>query len=89
MSLRRELAVSVLACVLGAVLALLTTSRTWVVRVRVQPAPLPPLHIVHTGAAEVPSSCRMALTSSWLLPVGLAELTLIPYLASKSLIIVP
>lgn len=63
MSLRRELAVSVLACVLGAVLALLTTSRTWVVRVRVQPAPLPPLHIVHTGAAEVPWLSALALVA--------------------------
>ena len=42
-----------------------------------------------SGAAEVPFSCLTALTSSWLLPVGLAELTLIPYLAVKSLMMLP
>ena len=31
-----------------------------------------------SGAAAVPFSCFTALTSSWLVPVGFAELTLIP-----------
>lgn len=63
MSLRRELAVSVLACVFGAALALLAGSRTWVVQMRAQPAPLPPLHVVHTGAAEAPWLSALALVA--------------------------
>ena len=42
-----------------------------------------------SGAAEVPFSCFTALTSSWLVPSGFAELTLMPYFAVKSLMIVP
>ena len=42
-----------------------------------------------SGAAAVPFSCLMALTSCWLVPLGLAELILIPYFAVKSLRIVP
>jgi hypothetical protein len=63
MNLRRELAMSVFACVLGAALALLTASRTWAVRVRAQPSPLPPLHIAHTGTAEVPWLSALALVA--------------------------
>ena len=42
-----------------------------------------------SGAAAVPFSCLTAFTSSWLLPSGLAELTLMPYFFSKVLMIVP
>ena len=42
-----------------------------------------------SGAAAVPFSCFTALTSSWLVPVGFAELTLIPYVFVKSLMMVP
>ena len=42
-----------------------------------------------SGAAAVPFSCLTALTSSWLLPSGLAELTLIPYFFVNVLMIVP
>ena len=42
-----------------------------------------------SGVAAVPFSCLTALTSSWLLPFGLAEFTLIPYFFWKSLMIVP
>ena len=42
-----------------------------------------------SGALLVPASDLTALTSSWLLPWGLAWLTLMPYLASKSLMMVP
>ena len=31
-----------------------------------------------SGAAEVPFSCLIALTSCWLVPSGFAELTFIP-----------
>ena len=37
-----------------------------------------------SGAAAVPFSCLTALTSSWLVPSGLAELILIPYFFVKS-----
>ena len=42
-----------------------------------------------SGAAAVPFSCLIALTSCWLVPAGLAELTLIPYFCEKVLMIVP
>ena len=42
-----------------------------------------------SGALLVPASDFTALTSSWLLPWGFAWLTLIPYFASKSLMMLP
>jgi hypothetical protein len=47
-------AVAVAACVLGAGLALLATSRTWAVETEVRPAPLPPLRAARTGADLLP-----------------------------------
>jgi hypothetical protein len=41
-----------------------------------------------SGARSVPLSWVIALTSSWLLPFGLAEVILMPYLAVKPLMIV-
>ena len=37
-----------------------------------------------SGALAVPFSVLTALTSCWLVPVGLAELILMPYLAVKA-----
>ncbi|HEX6497545.1 MAG TPA: Trp biosynthesis-associated membrane protein [Micromonosporaceae bacterium] len=48
---RRELTYTVLGCLVGAGLALLSASRTWSVEVTARPAPLPPLRQPHTGAA--------------------------------------
>ena len=43
-----------------------------------------------SGARSVPACCLIALTSSWLLPFGFAELTVIPgYLALKPSMIAP
>ena len=41
------------------------------------------------GALGEPFSCFTALTSCWLEPSGSAELTVIPYVFSKVLIIAP
>jgi hypothetical protein len=46
--------VAIAACVLGAGLALLATSRTWAVETEVRPAPLPPLRAARTGADLLP-----------------------------------
>src|SRR5206468_12478631 len=42
-----------------------------------------------SGARLVPCSCLIASTSSWSEPLGLAELTLMPYLAVKPLMMAP
>ena len=42
-----------------------------------------------SGAAAVPACCFTALTSSWLLPLGLADMTLIPYLSENALMMAP
>lgn len=47
-------ATAVAACVLGAGLALLATSRTWLVDTEVRPAPLPPLRDARTGGSLLP-----------------------------------
>jgi hypothetical protein len=47
-------AVAVVACVVGAGLALLATSRTWALETEVRPAPLPPLRTARTGADLLP-----------------------------------
>ncbi len=63
MSVRRELAAAVLACVVGALLALFAATRVWVEQVHVQSAPLPPLHLRHTGTSEVPWLSALALVA--------------------------
>ena len=51
---RRRLAVAVVAIAAGAGLVLLGASRTWWVETVLQPAPLRPQELVHTGASLAP-----------------------------------
>jgi hypothetical protein len=57
------LATSVLACVVGALLALLAVTRTWAVQMQAQPTPLPDLEVTRTGAAEAPWLSALALVA--------------------------
>jgi hypothetical protein len=63
MSSRRALATSVLTCVVGALLALLAASRTWVVEVHAQPPPLSALHVARTGTSLAPWLSALALVA--------------------------
>ena len=54
MTPRRQLALVVLACAVGAVLALVAAGRPWEVAVTPRPAPLPDLRSVHTGGDRWP-----------------------------------
>jgi hypothetical protein len=51
---RRQLAVVVLACAAGAVLALVAAARPWAVELAVRPAPLPDLRTERTGGDRYP-----------------------------------
>jgi hypothetical protein len=62
-SARRGLATSVLACVLGALLALLAVTRTWAVQVQTQSPPLPALQVGRTGTAAAPWLSALALVA--------------------------
>ena len=53
--------VTVLACAVGAGLALFTATRTWSVDTVNRPAPLPPAQLAHTGAASSPWLTALAL----------------------------
>src|SRR5262249_14949920 len=64
MTQRRQFALAVAACVIGAALVLLATSRTWTVVVTERPAPLGPVRQARSGAALYP----------WLPALGLAAL---------------
>lgn len=58
---RRGIAWSVGVCVLGAAVALFAASREWTETVTPRPAPLPPLHVPHTGGALLPWLPALAL----------------------------
>jgi len=58
---RRQLVLAVLACALGAGLALLAAGRQWAVTVQVRPAPLAAAQISRTGAAVAPWLAALAL----------------------------
>jgi hypothetical protein len=58
---RRDLALSVLACAVGAGLALLGATRTWLVQVTPRPAPLPPVTVEQTGVDVSPWLSALAL----------------------------
>lgn len=51
---RRELIIAVVACAVGAGLALFAATRTWSVEVVSRPAPLPALREARTGSALLP-----------------------------------
>jgi hypothetical protein len=63
MTSRGGLAASVLACVAGALLALLAVTRTWAVEVQAQSPPLPDLEVAHNGTAEAPWLSALALVA--------------------------
>jgi hypothetical protein len=54
MSPRRELTVAVIACAVGAGLALFGATRTWVVETVTRPAPLPPVVTARPGGELLP-----------------------------------
>jgi uncharacterized membrane protein (TIGR02234 family) len=60
---RRELAIVVLACAVGAALVLFAASRTWSVTLTVRPAPLPPLRQAQTGSGQSPWLPAVALVA--------------------------
>lgn len=57
---RREFAIAVLGCALGAGMVLIAAARAWAVEVSARPAPLPPVTEAVTGDALAP----------WVTPVG-------------------
>jgi hypothetical protein len=63
MSARGGLATAVLACVVGALLALLAVTRTWAVQLQIQPPPLSALHVARSGTAEAPWLSALALVA--------------------------
>jgi LPXTG-motif cell wall-anchored protein len=60
---RRELTMAVLACALGAAVALLAASRTWAVEVSRRAAPLGPVRTPRTGSALEPWLTALALVA--------------------------
>ncbi len=58
---RRDVALSVLACAVGAGLALLSATRTWRVEVTPRTAPLPPLTVERSGVDLSPWLSALAL----------------------------
>ncbi|MGA8113013.1 MAG: Trp biosynthesis-associated membrane protein, partial [Actinocatenispora sp.] len=62
-SRRGQLALAVLACTLGAVIALYASSKSWAVDVTERPAPLPPVRTARSGGDFVPWVPALALIS--------------------------
>lgn len=68
MTPRRELAYTVLLCVVGAGLALFAASRTWAVEVVPRPAPLPPARTPQAGGPLLSALAVAALAGAGALP---------------------
>lgn len=57
---RRQLAIAVIGCLVGAGLALFASAQTWVVEEGLRPVPLPPLGIPRSGSELVPGVPALA-----------------------------
>jgi hypothetical protein len=60
---RRGLTEAVIACLAGAGLTILATTRAWSTVVTRRPAPLPPLHTPQTGSAQIGWLIALALVA--------------------------